>query len=821
MEGWTGLKNIHVRLFFVILILLAGSLYVVIAKKTLFGLDIKGGMRVILEANTNDPSVRGKPWTQDELQTIAGIILKRVDAMGVSEPVVYAKPPKQVVVELPGITNKQQALDAIKSTAKLEFRYVPQLDPGGGWTTQDMTDSNGKSTGYLQILGPDGKPVPDSELNTLVFSQPPVLDGSQLLPNSNVSITTGRPVIQFEFNNNAKQTFEDFTRTHIGKTLAIFMDNKLLSAPVIKDVIPGQGVIEGNFTVDSAKTLSDLLNAGALPVPLIQKEVYSIDATLGTQAVHETLIAGLIGLALVLLFMLYWYRLPGVMADIALILYAIFTFALFKLIPVTLTVPGIAGFILSIGMAVDANILIFERTKEERKLGKTMRTSIEVGFKRAFTAIFDSNVCTLITCTVLYHFGTGEVKGFALTLAVGVLVSLFTAITCTRTFLLLLSSTTAGQNDKNYGLNLGIHPKLGVTKKMFFWFGLSGAVIIPGLIFWGLGGIKKSIEFTGGTEITAQYSHPITSQEIRSAMSAAGHKEANIVLGQNNMAFITVKLLPTQQDKAPVYAAVQNNGGKILEDATVDPSISKELTRNAILAVIYASVLIILFLAFRFSIPNFWEGLKFGTSAVIALLHDVAVVWGAFAIFGFFFKWQIDSLYVTALLTVIGFSVHDTIVIFDRTRENLYHKARGESFAEVTDRSIEQTFNRSINTSGTVIMVLLSLLIFGGPVIKLFVTALLIGVISGTYSSIFNASPILVLWRSLTSDKRAVLETAGAPMRMAATPVRPAQPSSAPKPVKAITPTQPKTDNSTIEPAKTTASSSSQKTLSKRRKRRM
>jgi len=818
MEGWTGLKNIHVRLFFIILLLLAGSIYVVIAMKTRYGLDIQGGMRVILEANTNDPSVRGKPFTQNELETVAEIIRKRVDALGVSEPVVYAKPPKQVVVELPGIKNKQQALQAIKSTAKLEFRYVPQLDPGGGWTTVDMT---GSQAGFEQIIGPDGKPVPESVLNTLVFSQPPILDGSQLLPNSSVSLATGRPEIQFEFKNSAKGVFEDFTRTHIGKTLAIFLDNKLLSAPVIKDVIPGQGVIQGNFTVESAKTLSDLLNAGALPVPLIQKEVYSIDATLGSQAVHETLIAGIIGLALVLIFMLYWYRLPGLMADIALGLYAVFTFALFKLIPVTLTVPGIAGFILSIGMAVDANILIFERTKEERNSGKSMRTSIEVGFKRAFTAIFDSNVCTLITCSVLYHFGTGEVKGFALTLAVGVLVSLFTAITCTRTFLLLLASSSLGQHDKYYGLHLGVHPKLGVTKRMFFWFGLSGAVIIPGMIFWGLGGIKKSIEFTGGTEITAQYNHPITAQEIQSAMAAAGHKEANIVIGQNNMAFITVNLLASPQDKAPVYAAVQNNGGKVLEDATVDPSISKELTRNAILAVIYASVLIVLFLAFRFSIPNFWEGLKFGTSAVIALLHDVAVVWGAFAIFGYFFKWQIDSLYVTALLTVIGFSVHDTIVIFDRTRENLYHKARGETFAEVTDRSIEQTFNRSIKTSGTVIMVLLALLIFGGPVLKLFVTALLIGVISGTYSSIFNASPILVLWRSLTSDKRAVLETAGAPLRTGVAPVRTAPQSAVPKPVKPVTPVQPKTSNGSSEPSKPASSSSAQKTLSKRRKRRM
>jgi SecD/SecF fusion protein len=818
MEGYAGLKNIHVRLFFMILVLLAGSIYAVARYKTRFGLDIKGGMRVVLEANLQDSTMRGKTWNPDELNMVAEIIRKRVDSLGVSEPVVFPKPPLQIVVELPGIKNRQEALDAIQSTAKLEFRYVPELDPGGQWTTTSLRDSSGKETDFEQILGPDGKPIPQGELDDRIFSEPPILDGNQLLPNAYVDFPNGKVVINFEFKDNAKGIFEEFTRSHIGKTLSIFLDRKLISHPVINDVIPGKGIIEGNFTPESAKNLADLLNAGALPVPLVQKDVTTIEATLGTQAVHQTLIAGIVGLSLVLIFMLIWYRMPGALADLALILYALFTFALYKLIPVTLTVPGIAGFILSIGMAVDANILIFERMKEERKSGKSLRASIESGFKRAFTAIFDSNVCTLITCFILYKFGTGQVRGFALTLAVGVIVSMFTAITCSRTFLLLLAGTNFGQNDNLYGLNLGFHPHLQVTRRMGFWFGLSGLVIVPGLIFWGMGGIKRSIEFTGGTEIKAQFPTLVSTSTLQNAMKEAGHKEASILMAGQDTAFITVDRLETPAAKAPVYNAIKQLNGNIEEDSTVAPSIGAELTKNAILAVIYASVLIILFLGIRFSIPNFWEGLKFGTCAVIALLHDVAVVWGAFAILGYFFKWQIDSLYVTALLTVIGFSVHDTIVIFDRIRENLHNKTRGESFAHVTDRSIEQTFARSINTSGTVVFTLLALLILGGPVIKLFVAALLIGVISGTYSSIFNASPLLVLWKQLTTERKPALETAGGTARPAVAKPVPARPQPVSRPRSVTTSDQ----SSEIDSDETSdTANSASRTKTKRRKRRM
>jgi SecD/SecF fusion protein len=756
------LKNIHTQLFLLILALLAGAVFVVVTRPTSKGLDIQGGMRVVLRAKIEEVP-KGVQWTPDKLDMVANILRNRVDNMGVSEPLVQAvQGENRVIVELPGLRNKEEALEKIKSTARLEFRFVPEFEDGT-WTTRQETDKFGNDQPYETILNRDGKPVSTEELQARVFDKEPLITGDKLKPNAKADIGTGSPVVHFEFMDGpeGKQKFEEFTRSHINKRLAVFLDKRLISAPTIEGVIPGQGIIQGRFTAEYASSLANLLNAGALPVPLEQQHTTTVEATLGNQAVKQTTLAGIVGLALVLVFMLIWYRLPGLLADFSLILYALFTFAVFKLIPVTLTVPGIAGFILSIGMAVDANILIFERMREERQSGKSLRAAIETGFKRAFTAIFDSNVCTVITCGILYWLGTGPVRGFALTLAIGVLVSMFTAITCTRTFLLMAAGSGLGQNDGLFAVGRGFHPRLNVSKRMGLWFGLSGLMAAVGIAAIAMGGIKPNIEFTGGTEITAQFTRPVSSAQISSALSALGHREARIQLAENNTAFITTKRLEATEGEA-VKAEIAKLGGSVQGESTVSGAISSELTINAIKAVLFASVLIILYLALRFSIPNFIEGLKYGSCAVAALIHDVVVLLGAMAIFGMLFNWQIDSMFVTAMLTVIGFSVHDTIIIFDRIRENLHHRARGETFAEVADRSIEQTFSRSVRTSGTVVLTLLALLVFGGPVIKVFVAAMLIGIVSGTYSSIFNATPLLVLWKRKSGDREVAMAGATA-----------------------------------------------------------
>ncbi len=682
---------------------------------------------------------------------------------------------------------------SLQSTASLQFYLLPQLGDKDGrlpakWRVAQVKNPKTGVEEETLVFAQNNLPVPIEILREEVFNQNPIAAGGDLAASSaQPNPTTGEAIINFELKGEGKDRFQEVTRSNIGKHLAIFLDQKLLTAPVINSMIPGKGEIEGSFTLESAKALSDQLNAGALPVPLEEVEVRKLEATLGQEAVHTTFTAGIVGLALVLVFMLFWYRLPGLLANFALILYALFSLALFKVWPITLTLPGIAGFILSIGMAVDANILIFERFKEELRSGKNLRSAIDAGFKRAFTAIFDSNVCTIVTCGILYEFGTGPIRGFALTLGLGVVVSMFTAIAVTRTFLFALVNTNLGANPGVFGVADEAHIRQwNVMKHKWRWLGISLAIIIPGLIAWGMGGIKQSIDFTGGTEQQIAFASRHSPDEISKVVSSLGSKfkDNHVVISEDpkqlfpHQATVTTERLEEPDRLNLLNTLVRQVGpldkvnGKPLAVtdvpfSNVSGTISKELTVNAIEAVILASVFIVLYLALRFSIGGFKEGLKYGSCAVIALLHDVLVLWGSFAIMGKLFGWQIDSLFVTAMLTVIGFSVHDTIIVFDRVRENLHHRGVGESFSDLTDRSIDQTIGRSIKTSWTVVMTLLALFLFGGVVIHQFAGALLIGIVSGTYSSIFNASVLLVMAKSKDIAPIVAGPSSGTPNRRA------------------------------------------------------
>ncbi len=625
----------------------------------------------------------------------------------------------------------------------------------------------------------------------------PVVTGADLEPNSSAHLGQNNdPTVSQAFKPDGAARYAAFTTAHTGEIVGIVLDDAVIEAPFIKEpILDGQGEISGGFaTLSQAQSLANLLNAGALPIPLEQVETQSIDAILGVGAVTKSMIAGAVGLALVLLFMLVYYRLPGLLADIALLIYALFTLAIFKgafnwLFPglvVTLSLPGIAGFILSIGMAVDANILIFERLKEELRSGKALRPAIDSAFKRAFPAIRDSNICTCITCIVLLSLGTASVRGFALTLLIGVLVSLFSAITVTRTLLYLLVDLFPGlaKNPALFGLNVrslvgrteadGGHAGRNIIGRRKFFYGLSALIIVPGLIALVAGGLKPSIEFTGGTEIQAQYQRPVSATDVQRAVAGAGFKDSTVQMASGGTtAIVSVKqrstianplqnpirqrLVQALDPLAPHALDLTDQSDKphfIHRFGSVGSVISKEVTQNAFQAVVIASALIVLYLALVFGIGGFVAGLRLGASAIAALLHDVLVLLGAFAIFGYFLGWEVDSLFLTAMLTVIGFSVHDTVVIFDRVRENLRHKARGENFESLVNRSIGQTLARSINTSLTVVMTLVALVVLGGQTTRLLNVALLIGIVSGTYSSIFNAASILVDWENWLAKRR-------------------------------------------------------------------
>ncbi len=399
------------------------------------GLDLQGGLRVLLEADLP----QGEEPTQEQMTAARAIIENRVNALGVTEPVVQVAGARRILVELPGIENPDQAVSTIRGTALLEFADFSQVSPVELATLRNaeiLTDySVPQPATDTATPGPEATPTPR------VFHT--VLTGADLKSASAATDQLGGYVVSIAFTDEGAKLFADYTTAHVGDILAIVLDKKVISSPSISEPITkGSGQITGNFTFEEANQLAVQLRYGALPVPLKVVESKAVGPTLGQDSLEKSQRAGIIGLALVIAFMILYYRLPGVIASAALLIYALLTFSLFKLIPITLTLPGVAGFILSLGMAVDANVLIFERMREELREGRNLRLATELGFNRAWPSIRDSNLSTLITCTILYWFGStfgaSIVKGFALTLSIGVLVSMFTAIVVTRTLLHLV-----------------------------------------------------------------------------------------------------------------------------------------------------------------------------------------------------------------------------------------------------------------------------------------------------------------------------------------------------------------------------------------------
>ncbi len=753
------------QLFFFILVLCAVSAWIVATKEMRRGLDLAGGMRVVYEAKP----APGQEFNNQTLQTVTRILERRVNATGVVEPVVQPKPPRQVIVEIPDVKDKEELATRLSRPTRLEFRYFRniQSDRNPGAPIRMQVDrENGDEK--IVFYDPEGKEVPHSKI---LADSEVILTGADLKDNARGDISGMRSVVRIEFKPEGAKKFAEFTRRHVGDYLAIVLNDQILSVPVINEaILGGKAEISGNFTPEEAQNLANDLNAGALPVPLEIVEQNIVEASLGAQYVSQSVKAGLYGLVLVVVFMLGYYWLPGLIATIALGLYALFVFAILKWMGVTMTLPGLAGFILSVGMAVDANILIFERLKEELRAGKTLHSAIDAGFNRAWTAILDSNVCTIITCLVLIALTSGPVVGFAKTLAIGVLVSMFTAITVSRTLLHLVSTFGFAQNARLYGLGRQWMQPVGgrgidIIGKRPVWFTISGVIILAGLVllFMPGGGLRKGIEFTGGHMIQVSLPATVTAPQVRSALSEfAPRVQLSREAGTDRAtAYIRTKeLTPEQLDRMREILASRFKDSEVQSISKVGASISREITEKAILAVVLACGAICIYLSVRFAQHGFVEGFKYGACALVALAHDVLVVLGASALFGRLFGWEIDGAYVTAVLTMVGYSVHDTIVVFDRVRENQKNRLKGETFEQMVNRSILQTFARSINTSLTVVLVLATLLLFGGSVLYHFNSVLLVGIVIGTYSSIFVASPVLVMWERQARKSKGQLTAA-------------------------------------------------------------
>jgi SecD/SecF fusion protein len=776
------------NLFFAIVLVLTGlTIWGYIAKPYAFGIDIKGGIRMVYSvAQTPESKVAGNTLEHDRNVAIRTLSQRASSGLGVVEANVQAKGTNQIVVELPGFTKIQEARDMMGSTARLEAYHAKNIATVKRPTKPYQIGDEVVEKGFpiVQFVEQYGSKrtikYPSPEYAAIIAAWgAPIIQGSDLADAYPLTQPNGNVIPSFKFSREGGAKMERWSRSVMdqGEHLAFVIDGKVLSIAPLKDgaILSDEAIIEGQFDPKDVARLTTLLREGALEVILSSESEQTIDASIGTGALEKIVIAGAASFALICVFLVSYYAVPGLVAALAMVLYALFTLTALKWLNATFSLAAIAAFILSLGMAVDANILVFERIKEELKAGRSVATAAELGFKRALSAIIDSNACTILTSLVLYILGTGPVKGFATTLIWGVLISFFTAITVTQALLHLAMKMKIASEPRHFALTRNWFGEklemkadtepmdiLGKTKT---WFAISIVLIAIGAGFVAIGGIKPNVEFGGGYEgvyrITDQAA---TMGSIRGSLSKAGFAKANVKLGtaqdkatgnQVRVAYITVPPdAQVSQNNDEAKAQIAQAAGLVNDESAsftkVGPTIQKETVNNAILGVIIATGLIMLYIAMRFGVAlgGFKNGIKFGVSAIIAMLHDGLFVVGMAGIMGFVMGWEISALFITAMLTVIGFSVHDTIVIFDRIRENLRRPHKGEAFAHLVNKSITQSIARSINTSMTAFITLLILVFFGTtvPEIKFMCLTMAAGIAVGTYSSIYNASPILYLW---------------------------------------------------------------------------
>lgn len=710
------------------------------------GLDLRGGSHIVYEADLTkkDPAMTDDQVMDGVLQKIE----RRVNAYGVTEPIIQREGADRILVQLPGVKDVNEALRLIGQTAELDFMEV-EVDAAG----KPVLDAEGKQQWVKAVAtGSDGTEK--------------ALTGKYLKPNANVVFEpqTNKPEVAFEWNSEGATLFEQITKRDLQKPLGIFLDNQLISAPTVQSVISDRGVITG-LNIDEAKILAIQLNSGSLDIPLKVVQQMDVDSTLGGDSLKKSLLAGEIGLALIALFMLIYYRVPGLVAVGALLVYSTVLVAILKLIPVTLTLPGIAGFVISIGMAVDANVLVFERMKEELRAGRSLMAAVEEGFRRAWPSIRDSNVSTFITCVILYWFGgtfgAFMVKGFAVTLFLGVALSMFSAITVTRNFLRLLVSSRLVTGLSAYGISAqpsisgrasndesAPSRKSGMIDfvgKRYLYFLISGLIIIPGIISLGIFRLKPGVEFSSGTAMTIHFSEQVDQGQLRQTLTNLGYNEAIIQYTSGGDFFVRLKQISPEERTKLVGDLEKSLAAKITipDYYSVSPIVAGETGRNAAIAVAAAAIGILLYISFAFR--RMPKPIRWGTCAVVALIHDVLLVIGVFSFLGWIFGVEVDAMFITGMLTVVGYSVHDTIVVFDRIRENTT-KGISKDFAATVNFSILETMTRSMNTALTVLLVVTALFLLGGTTIHYFILVLLIGIVTGTYSSIFNASQLLVVW---------------------------------------------------------------------------
>ncbi|PIE57745.1 MAG: protein translocase subunit SecDF [Desulfobulbus propionicus] len=692
------------------------------------------------------------------------IIRNRVDQFGVAEPVIVRQGENEIVVQLPGEKNPDRAESLIGRTAQLEFKLVVDNQAinlsqlindailAGKWKDGEELE---KLNLALQSQLPQGTTIyfeKEIDPQTKQTKKIPLLIEDQVLmtgamvkqAHARVGGTFNQPYVSLDLTGRGRTIFSHITEKNVNRRLAIILDGVVRSAPNINEPIyGGSAQISGRFTHEEATDLAIVLRAGALPTDVKTLQKLSVGASLGQDSIDKGLLSGLYGTLMVLVFMILYYRLSGMIANLALALNILFLFVGLAMLSATLTLPGIAGIILSIGMAVDANVLIFERMREEFSLGKSIKSGIDSGFSKAFWSIVDSQVTTLITALALFLFGTGPIKGFAVTLSLGIIFNLFAVLFCSR--LVFDSLFTVVRMKKLTFMRLIKNPSFNFMQARTFAFTVSSVLVVLGLVAFIQiirGQANLGVDFSGGSLLQYKAQTPFKLADIRASFGDNGYPNIELqeVTGENRL---IVKLKKQKESVGHLGDALTTilvehfpeNNFVLESQSEIGSSISEVLRNKAIQAIAISLLGVLCYLAMRFD-------LSFGLAAAAATFHDVLAVLGIC----WLIKMEITLLIITALLTLAGYSLNDSVVVFDRIRENMRSREHQEfELLGIINKSINQVLGRSVVTSLTTILVLLSLFLFGGAAIHNFSLALLIGIVVGTYSSIFIASPLLTL----------------------------------------------------------------------------
>jgi SecD/SecF fusion protein len=825
----------HLLILLALFLALAGVAVLALFRQPTLGLDLQGGLEVVLEARPE----RGRELTQEDLDRSVEIIRDRVDKTGVAEPEIRKQGANQIAVSLAGVHDTGRAARLIGQTAKLEFYDLqgdalpPTLSAQGQIVAapkllpllsgqQELAKKGTPTAWYLygskkeRLAGPaetkeeilreqpggkapegskfyavpggrivltcnessrlcPGVGVPNQEYYYLFKYQPdnaeepiPELTGEDLNGGGTRADfdQNNQPIVTLDFTNAGGDKFHDITRElaqrgraqanlnpdipedNFNQSFAIVLDGEIRSFPSIDfnrlpdGISGGNAIIEGLDDLQEAQDLALVLQTGALPVEFVQVERTDISATLGEDSLREAVIAGIGGLIAVAFFLLLFYRFLGVVAIIGLAIYGVFLYGALLLFNVTLTLPGFAGLILTIGVAADANVVIFERIKEEVRAGKSVRAAIASGYRKGFNTIVDANVVTMITAFVLFAVATSGVKGFALMLLIGTLMSMVTAVAATRALLGVLAGFRWFNNPAFMGATAQKIPawqRIDFAGRAKLWFAISGAVIAVGIGSLILQGLNLGIDFKGGSQITFETPQATSVEDVRREAAAIGRADA-VIQGRGELQNGGYRQFTLKTES--LSAGAQTNLQAALRsefEATsigvknVSASFSEQILRGAILAIIVSLALIVIYVTLRFEF-------KFSLPVLVALLHDILITLGLYSLTGR----EMTAATVAAILTILGYSIYDTIIIFDRVRENI-PLMRRSSFAAIANQSLWETIRRSLATSFITLLPIASLLLFGGDTLKDFAFALLVGITSGAYSTIFIATPLLVV----------------------------------------------------------------------------